>query len=233
VAIGMNAAEYVLAGGLAVAGPDKPAIVSGDGSVTYGELTVRVSRLAAALREIGMNPGDRVAMLMLDHSDLVALYLAIIAAGGVAITLSTRATSDDLRHILAIVRPFAVVAESDFAPAVAAGMAPGAKLFLRERHVQSWVQRSETEFVPCARKPNDPAYWVMTSGTTGQPKAVEHRHDNVCACTPSLLAILKKSIFVHRFDPARTSPKQNGGCHLPTWILGRRGLCVNSGSAKW
>ena len=47
----MNAAEYVLAGGLAVAGPDKPAIVSGDGSVTYGELTVRASRLAAALRE--------------------------------------------------------------------------------------------------------------------------------------------------------------------------------------
>ena len=175
----MNAAEYVLAGGLAVAGPDKPAIVSGDGSVTYGELTVRASRLAAALREAGMNPGDRVAMLMLDHSDLVALYLAIIAAGGVAITLSTRATSDDLRHILAIVRPFAVVAESDLAPAVAAGMAPGAKLFLRERHVRSWVQRSETEFVPCARKPNDPAYWVMTSGTTGQPKAVEHRHDNV------------------------------------------------------
>ena len=103
--------------------------------MTYGELAVRVSRFAAALREAGMNPGDRVAMLMLDHSDLVALYLAIIAAGGVAITVSTRATSDDLRHILAIVRPFAVVAESDFAPAVAAGMAPGAKLFLRQRHL--------------------------------------------------------------------------------------------------
>src|SRR5712691_13105797 len=148
VAIGMNAAEYVLAGGLAVASPDKPAIVSGDGSVTYGELALRVSRFAVALRDAGMNPGDRIAVLMLDRADLVALYLAIIAAGGVAITVSTRATSDELRHILAIARPFAVVAESDFAPAVAAGMAPGAKLFQRERHVRSWVQRSETEFVP-------------------------------------------------------------------------------------
>jgi 3-hydroxybenzoate/4-hydroxybenzoate---CoA ligase len=182
----MNAAEYVLAGGLAVVGPDKPAIVSGDESISYGELSARVSRFAAALREAGMKPGDRVAMLMLDHSDLVAIYLAIIAAGGVAITVSARATNDDLRHIFAIVRPFAVVAESDLAPA-AAGMAPCAKLFLRERELRSWAQRSETDFVSCAREPADPAYWVMSSGTTGQPKAVEHRHDNVCACTDYLV----------------------------------------------
>jgi acyl-CoA synthetase (AMP-forming)/AMP-acid ligase II len=125
----MNAADYVLAGGLAVAGRDKPAIVGGDGSVTYDELAVRVSRFAAALRESGLKPGDRVAMLMLDHPDLMALYLAIIAAGGIAITVSTRATSDELRHILAIGRPFAVVAESDFVPAVAAGMTPETDCF--------------------------------------------------------------------------------------------------------
>ncbi len=186
--IGMNAAEYVLRGGLAVGGPDKPAIVSGDGCVTYRELAVRVSRFAAALRAAGMIPGDRVAILMPDHADLVAIYLAVIAAGGVAITVSTRATSDDLRYVLAIVRPFAVVAEKEFALVVAAaGLARGAKLFLRQRHLRSWAQRSETEFVPSARKPDDPAYWVMTSGTTGQPKAVEHRHDNVCACTDYLV----------------------------------------------
>jgi acyl-coenzyme A synthetase/AMP-(fatty) acid ligase len=183
----MNAAKYVLAGGLAVAGPDKPAVVNGGESISYGDLAVRVSRFAAALREAGMKPGDRVAMLMLDHADLVSVYLAIIAAGGVAITVSTRASSDDLRHMLAIVRPFAVIAESEFAPAITAGMAPNAKLFLRQRHLRSWVQRSETDFVPCVGRPDDPAYWVMTSGTTGRPKAIEHRHDNVCACTNYLV----------------------------------------------
>src|SRR5262245_5368961 len=134
-----------------------------------------------------MKPGDRVAMLMLDHADLVSLYLAVIAAGGVAITVSTRATSDDLGHILAIVRPFAVITESEFAPAVTTEMAPNAKLFLRQRHLRSWAQRSETELVPCVCRPDDPAYWVMTSGTTGKPKAVEHRHDHVCACTNYLV----------------------------------------------
>src|SRR5262245_10968365 len=164
----MNASEYVLAGGVAAAGADKSAIVSGDESVSYGDLVARVSRFAAALRDAGLNPGDRVAILMHDHADLVASYLAIIAAGGVAITVSTRATNDDLRHIFAIVRPFAVVTESGFASTVAATAEPGAKLFLRERDLQSWLQRSETELVPCARRPDDPAYWVMTSGTTGQ-----------------------------------------------------------------
>ena len=183
----MNAAKHVLAGGLAVVGPHKPAVVNGGESTSYGDLAVRVSRFAGALREAGMKPGDRVALFMLDHADLVSMYLAIIAAGGVAVAVSTRATGDDLRHILAIIRPFAVIAESDFAPAITTSMAPNAKLFLRQRHLRSWMQRSETEFVPCVRRPDDPAYWVMTSGTTGQPKAVEHRHDNVFACTDYLV----------------------------------------------
>jgi non-ribosomal peptide synthetase component E (peptide arylation enzyme) len=67
----MNAAEYVLAGGLAVAGVDKSAIVSDDECVSYGELAVRVARLTAALREAGMHPGDRVAILMCRRSSPV------------------------------------------------------------------------------------------------------------------------------------------------------------------
>ena len=65
--VGMNAAKYVLAGGLAVVGPHKPAVVNGGESTSYGDLAVRVSRFAGALREAGMKPGDRAALFMLDH----------------------------------------------------------------------------------------------------------------------------------------------------------------------
>src|SRR3954467_14883899 len=211
--VGMNAAKYVRAGGLAVVGPHKPAVVNGGESISYGDLAVRVSRFAGALREAGMKPGDRVALFMLDHADLVSIYLAIIAAGGVAVAVSTRATGDDLRHILAIIRPFAVIAESDFAPAVTTGIGPNAKLFLRQRHLRSWMQRSETEFVPCVRRPDDPAYWVMTSGTTGQPKAVEHRHDNVFACTDYLVrSLAATSQIASSRPPASTSPTRLVRC---------------------
>jgi len=78
----MNAAKYVLAGGLAAVGPHKPAVVNGGESTSYGDLAVRVSRFAGALREAGMKPGDRVALFMLDHADLVSIYLAIMPRAG-------------------------------------------------------------------------------------------------------------------------------------------------------
>jgi acyl-CoA synthetase (AMP-forming)/AMP-acid ligase II len=90
----MNAAKYVLAGGLAVVGPHKPAVVNGGESISYGDLAVRVSRFAAALREVGMKPGDRVALFMLDHADLVSIYLAVMAAGGVAIAHERRSSAN-------------------------------------------------------------------------------------------------------------------------------------------
>ena len=183
----MNAVEYVLAGGRAVGGPDRPAIVTADECLTYGDLAARVGRFAAALREAGIKPGDRVAILMLDHADLVSLYLAVMAAGGVAVTVSTRASAHDLQHVFGIVRPFAVIIEEEFAETVTANVPPNAKLMLRQRDLAAWKQRPETDFAPCARKPDDAAYWVMTSGTTGLPKAVEHRHDNVRACTDYLV----------------------------------------------
>jgi acyl-CoA synthetase (AMP-forming)/AMP-acid ligase II len=60
----MNAAEYVIMGGLGVAGPEKLAIVCGDERLTYGALTARVSQFAAGLREAGLRPDHRVAILM-------------------------------------------------------------------------------------------------------------------------------------------------------------------------
>src|SRR5450631_2489787 len=101
----MNAVEHCLLHGLAVSGADAPAIVSAGESLTYGALTARVGRFAAALRAAGVRPGDRVAMQMIDTPDVVALHLAVMAAGGVAVPISTRANGAELRQTLAIIAP--------------------------------------------------------------------------------------------------------------------------------
>jgi benzoate-CoA ligase len=182
----MNIVEHSLLHGLAVAGPDAPAVVSDRESLTYGEVTACVSRFAVALRLAGLGPCDRVAMQMIDTPDLITLHLAVMAAGGVAVPISTRATAHELRQTLALIRPAIMVVDGEFAEVAAGSIGaatPTTKLMVRERELCAWKTRPEIEFAPYPREPNDPAFWVMTSGTTGQPKAVEHRHHNVCICS--------------------------------------------------
>ena len=71
----MDAVEYCLLHGLKLAGPEHPAILCAQETLSYGALAARVSQFAAGLRETGVRPSDRVGMLMLDTPDLIALHL--------------------------------------------------------------------------------------------------------------------------------------------------------------
>jgi benzoate-CoA ligase len=181
----MNAVEYCLLHGLKVAEPAHPALFSAGETLSYGALEQRVSQFAVGLREAGVCPADRVGMLMLDTPDIVAMHLATMAVGAIAVAISSRASPEELEQILGIVRPVALVIDEEFAevavPAVASGL-PRTRLIRRERDLAAWKSTPATPLVPVPRKPSDPAFWVMTSGTTGVPKAVEHHHRNVGMC---------------------------------------------------
>ncbi len=181
----MNAVEYCLLHGLKLAGEAHPALLSAAETLSYGALERRVSQFAAGLRELGVGTSDRVGMLMLDTPDLVAMHLAAMAAGGIAVAVSSRAGPEELEQILAIVRPAVLVIDAEFEEFVAAAIAAVSsrtKLIRRDRELAVWKSAQAAPLVPAQRKPNDPAFWVMTSGTTGVPKAVEHHHRNVGIC---------------------------------------------------
>ena len=181
----MDVVDYCLLQGLRVSGPDHPAILCAEETLTYGALTDRVSQFTDGLREAGVRPDDRIALLMNDTPDLVAAHLAAMAAGGVTVAISTRSSAEDLTQILALVGPAAVVADAEFSEMAAAAIAqsaPDAKLLRRDRELLDWKARPAALLRPVERDPSDPAFWVMTSGTTGLPKAVEHSHASVGIC---------------------------------------------------
>lgn len=66
---------------------------------TVGDLSARVWRLAAALRQIGLQPGERVATLMWNHYAHLEAYFAIPAMGGVFNTLNLRLHPEDIAYI--------------------------------------------------------------------------------------------------------------------------------------
>jgi non-ribosomal peptide synthetase component F len=157
----MNAVEYCLLHGLKLAGPEHPAILCAQESLSYGALAARVSQFAAGLRETGVRPSDRVGMLMLDTPDLIALHLGAIAAGAIAVAISSRASAAELAQILAIVRPAALVVDAEFAGVAVGAVAtssPNTRLIRRDDELGAWKAIPATTLAPVRRRLGDPAF---------------------------------------------------------------------------
>jgi acyl-CoA synthetase (AMP-forming)/AMP-acid ligase II len=70
--------------------PDAVAAYEGDSSVTFGQFAARVTRVANALRDLGVEPGDRVAVLMLNSLRYFELYHAVPLAGAIIVPINIR-----------------------------------------------------------------------------------------------------------------------------------------------
>ena len=76
------------------------AVVSGDRRTSFAELAVRCRRLAAALDGLGLQRGDRVALLAANGAPYVEIYMGVPAAGYVFVPLNWRHTERELRYAL-------------------------------------------------------------------------------------------------------------------------------------
>ena len=99
--------EQALAEGLG----DETALVTPSRRVTYGELSTLVDRAGHGLRALGVEPEQRVALLVPDGIGFAASFFAAIKIGAVAVPLNTRLSSADLHAIVSDCRPKVLVAD--------------------------------------------------------------------------------------------------------------------------
>jgi acyl-CoA synthetase (AMP-forming)/AMP-acid ligase II len=90
--------------------PEEPALVSAERSMSWLELESEAERLAGGYRELGLEPGDRIASLMPNRDALIVHYLACFKAGLVVTPLNYRYTHREIDHALAVSGAKALVA---------------------------------------------------------------------------------------------------------------------------
>lgn len=164
----------------------RPALVIEDeagnvGRHTYAEIADAVERLAAGLRQLGVERGDRVAIVLPQCLETVIAHFAVYRLGAVAMPLSMLFGPEALVYRLvdsgarvaivdAEVRD-ALAAVSSQCPALAATVVVGGRAAAPAEHAWQDLLASERDGNPVADTlPTDPAVLIYTSGTTGPPK---------------------------------------------------------------
>src|SRR5882762_4280682 len=80
--------------------PNKIAIISSSGTQTYAQLWSRVCRLGSALAELGLAPGDRIALLMQNSSRYLEVYQAAALMGAAVVPLNFRFTASEVEYVV-------------------------------------------------------------------------------------------------------------------------------------
>jgi acyl-coenzyme A synthetase/AMP-(fatty) acid ligase len=157
--------------------PDKPAIISDDGTVTYRELAASSRRAAAWLHQaVGVRRGDRVVILLGSRPETVSTLFAVSRIGAIFVILSSEMRPYQLSQVLADAEPALLLAGDD--QDLPADIDP------RTRVVRAGSYRQQTQ-VTQARPPEfpgittDPVCLIYTSGSTSAPKGVVSTHANV------------------------------------------------------
>jgi len=167
----VNFAQHLL--GCAERHPEALAVADGAERVTYGELLVAAQRIAGALTELGLRPGDRVACALRNRHETVLLWWATQWLGGVFVPLNWRLRPDELQYCVEDAESALVVVES--ASAGVAGLITGVPVVdvdAQQGTPFAALRLGEPAAGALDRDEGEPALMLYTSGTTGRPKGV-------------------------------------------------------------
>jgi 4-hydroxybenzoate-CoA ligase len=188
-----NAAAEFVDANVARGFGDAVAFTDGARSITYADLQARSFKVAAALASVGVRPENRVALLLYDTVDYPAVFWGTIRAGIVAVPFNTFLTREQYAYMLADSRAQAIVAAAPLAKSilpildraphvrtlilVGAGADDTAAFAPRAVHrLEDLLGRHEPTPFTAPTVADEVAFWLYTSGSTGDPKAVKHVH---------------------------------------------------------
>ena len=191
----MNLYDYLLAN----AKKEHLAIISRKEQVTYEELISSAESVAFALRQFGVQEGERVGLLAENSAFWIASYLGILKIGAIATPFPARLTLEQCHTLIKMVQCSAFCIDQSRLSKYAAAIPAQSKMVVAHSnlakgtsHVYEILQPGINGNSPATAimKHGDLAALMFTSGSTGQPNAVKISHHNIITNTESIITYL-------------------------------------------
>ena len=175
--------------GIAAADPDREAIVCGDRRLTFGEFDDRARRLAWHLQQqADLAPGDKVAIDLLNCPEYLETFYAALKLGCVPVNVNYRYVADEIFYLVDNADAKAVVCGPDFAKTVTKALKQVQKpwrpsMLVTGPDYEAALRAAPpaTEWEPGHVPSGDDLIFLYTGGTTGMPKGVMWRNDDLYA----------------------------------------------------
>ena len=168
-------------------GRDRALIETGDGRrLSYGDAFDLSARMAHVLVNLGVAPGDRVAVQVDKSPEAIVLYLACLRAGAIYLPLNTAYTLAELDYFIGDAEPKLFVAAPNKQMALRP-LAAKYRLALEtlgisgDGSLMELAREMPGDFADASRGPNDLASILYTSGTTGRSKGAMISHGNLAS----------------------------------------------------
>lgn len=173
--------------------PDRVALICGDQQLTYGQLEEKANRLAHYLLEHGVQKDDKVGLYCRNRNEIVVAMLGVVKAGAILVNVNFRYVEGELRYLFDNSDMVALVHERQYADRVANVLpdTPNVKtiLVIEDGSDSDYQRYGGVEFESALAQGSperdfgdrsaDDIYLLYTGGTTGFPKGVMWRHEDI------------------------------------------------------
>lgn len=173
--------------------PDRVALICGDEKLTYAELEEKANRLAHYLLDQGVKKDDKVGLYCRNRNEIVIAMLGIVKAGAILVNVNYRYVEGELRYLFDNSDMVALVHERQYSDRVANVLpdTPNVKtiLVVEDGSDKDYQRYGGVEFYSALEKGSperdfgprsaDDIYLLYTGGTTGFPKGVMWRHEDI------------------------------------------------------
>ena len=215
-----NIADYFLDDRIREGLGARIAIRTANETQDYDAVAARSNQFANVLADLGVGPGSRVIVALPDVPDFPAALFGILKTGGQVVMVNSQLRPEQILQFYEYVEPDVVIVHKD--QALAFGQAQGGPdkessfIVVGQGVDDRALSEASTEFDTVPTRHDDPALWLFSGGTTGQPKGVVQSHSSFANTTE---CYAKAVLRMNRDDVTLSVPKLYFGYATGTNLL--------------